>query len=141
MDPMNSENPETLHQCMTKATTAEGDDIRHSLNWVTSRRAMLKITPDALICGDWTLPYSEFDEAVLFTAKQWLIIPVHILKVKTGGKIYQFGLNPGKYWKGELPFSAVREKTHIAYSPYSLAVRVLLLVAVVYTLWREFRGE
>ena len=58
---------------MTKATTAEGDDIRRSLNWVTARRGILKVYDDHLELGSWHLPYSDFDEAILFSVRQTLI--------------------------------------------------------------------
>jgi hypothetical protein len=54
-----------LHRCMTKATLAEGDEIRRSMSWAFARRGFLEIWPDALACGDWVIPYSEIDEAVL----------------------------------------------------------------------------
>jgi hypothetical protein len=35
---------------MTKATTAEGEDVRRSLNWAVSRRGILEVREDALLC-------------------------------------------------------------------------------------------
>ena len=32
---------EPIHRCLTKATTAEGRDVRRSLSWIVSRRAFL----------------------------------------------------------------------------------------------------
>ena len=42
-----------LHRCMTKATTAEGDDVCRGLGWVLSRRGKLKVATDSLVCGIW----------------------------------------------------------------------------------------
>jgi hypothetical protein len=80
-----------LYTCMTKATTAEGENLRCSLNWIVARRAMLKVMPDALVCGDWRIPYDKIDEAVLFSI--WSIFPGFLLRVRVAGTIYQFGLN------------------------------------------------
>lgn len=128
-----------LHRCMTKATTAEGDDIRHSLNWVVSRRGSLRVMDDALECGNWRIPYDKIDEAVLFNTRANFVIPCYVLRVKTEGKIYQFGLNPGKYWRGELPFSARREKLPLQFSWFSITVRVFLLISIGYLLWQRVR--
>ena len=130
--------PETLHQCMTKATTAEGEDIHHSQNWVTSRRATLRVTTEGLECGDWRINYSDIREAVLFSTRQ-MFIPCYVLRVRTDSQIYQFGLNPGAYWKGDLPFPVRRERMRLRYSPFSIVVRLVLLCAVVYYLWKILR--
>ena len=47
-----------LHRCMTKATTAEGDDVCRGLGWVLSRRGKLKVAKDSLVCGIWHFPIS-----------------------------------------------------------------------------------
>lgn len=126
-----------LHSCLTKATIEEGDDIRRSENWLMSRRARLKVMPDALVCGDWTIPYASIDDAVLFRTRN-LFIPCYVLRVKADGKIYQFGLNPGRYWSGELPFSVRRERMRLRYSPYSIAVRLALVSSIIYWAWTRF---
>ena len=86
-----------LHKCMTKATTAEGNALRHSENWLVSRRATLQVWSDRLVCGDWIIPYSIIVEAVLVSTRQ-MLIPCYILRVRTADRTYQFGLNPGRYW-------------------------------------------
>ncbi|MBX7245511.1 MAG: hypothetical protein K1X53_08425 [Candidatus Sumerlaeaceae bacterium] len=130
--------PDTLYQCMTKATTAEGEDIRFSQNWVTSRRGTLRVTTESLECGDWHIRYSDIREAVLFSTRQ-MFIPCYVLRIRTGSQIYQFGLNPGSYWKGELPFPVRRERMALRYSPFSIVVRLLLLAAVAYSIWKTGR--
>lgn len=127
---------ELLRRCMTKATTAEGDDVRHSLNWVLSRRGTLKIYTDRMECGDWVIPYSDIDEAVLFRTRQ-LLIPGYVLRVKSRGVIYQFGLNPSRFWAGELPFPARREQVRLGYSWYSITIRIILVGSVVYWVWNR----
>jgi hypothetical protein len=121
---------------MTKATTAEGDDIRRSFNWVTSRRGILKVTSDALICGNWMIPYETVDEAVLFQTRQ-CFITCYVLRIKAHGTIYQFGLNPGRFWKRELPFDVKREKMRLKYSVFSVAMRLVFVAALVYWLWTQ----
>lgn len=118
---------ERLHRCMTKATTAEGDDVRHSLSWVLARRALLEVWPDRLVCGDWTIRYDEIRGAVLFSVRSSFLIPGYVLRIRHGKDIYQFGLNWGRFWKGDLPFHVRREKATLGYSPWSLSVRIVIV--------------
>jgi len=76
---------------------------------VTSRRGKLYVMSDALELGDWRIPYSEIDEAILFSIRQ-MFIPCYVLCVTSKGKTYQFGLNPGSFWEGNLPFPIRRER-------------------------------
>jgi len=128
---------ELLHRCMTKVTTAEGDDIRYSLNWVISRRGILQVYSDRLVCGDWVIPYDEMDEAVLIRTRQ-MLIPCYVLRVKSKGRIYQFGLNPGRFWVGPLPFPVERTSAKLSYSWFSIGLRVAIVVGIGYLVWSSF---
>jgi hypothetical protein len=130
---------ELLHRCMTKATTAEGNDIRHSLNWVLARRAFLKVFLDRLECGDWIIRYNEIDEAMLFRTRQ-MLIACYVLRIRSKHRIYQFGLNPGRFWAGELPFPLKRETGSLGYSWFSTVLRVLLFLMILYYVWRWLSG-
>ena len=121
---------------MVKATKAEGEEIRRSLNWIKARRGILKVFDDHLECGDWSINYSDFQEAVVYSVRS-LFIPGYVLRVKAHGEIYQFGLNPGSFWKGELPFEAKREREAIRYSPFSIAIRVIAIGYLAYWLWNK----
>lgn len=121
---------------MTKATTAEGDDIRRSFNWVVSRRGWLKVYTDRLECGNWVIPYDDIEEAVVFRVRQG-IFPGYVLRVKAQGQIYQFGLNPSRYWAGDLPFAATRARSSLGYSWYSIVARILAIGCLGYFVWRR----
>ena len=123
---------------MTKATTAEGDQIRFGPNWVTARRGSLKVFQNHLECGDWKIGYVEIKESVLYSVRTNFVIPGYVLKVATENKTYHFGLNYGRFWKGTLPFEVQREKGKMNYSPFSIAVRVLLYGALAYWLCTKF---
>jgi hypothetical protein len=120
---------------MTKATTAEGEELRHSLSWVMARRAILKVTPSALICGDWEIPYDQIDEAVLFSI--WDTFPGFVLRVRANGMIYQFGVNWNPFWKKELPFPVSREKGELGYSAFSISIRLAVFGYAIYWIWKH----
>jgi len=122
---------------MVKATTAEGGDVRRSFSWAVARRGVLKVMPDSLVCGDWTIPYDQIEDATLFSF--WsLCLPGFILRVKTGGRIYQFGLNWNPFWKKDLPFTVKREAAKLGHSAFSIAAQVVALIFVLYWLWKKF---
>jgi hypothetical protein len=126
---------ELLHKCMTKATTVEGDQMKFGPNWVTARRAILKVFPDRVECGDWIIPNERIEEATLYSIRTNFFIPGYVLRLTREEKAYHFGLNAGKYWKGELPFSVNREKGKLAYSKFSIAIRIALIAYICYYIW------
>ena len=126
---------EPLHKCMTKATTAEGDQVRYSPNWIVARRAILKIFDDRIECGDWTIPLSKISDAVLVTFRGNFFLEAHLLRIDTAEKTYHFGLNAGEFWKGELPFEVKRERRKLAYSWFRIIFRIILLCTLGYLLW------
>ncbi len=127
-----------IHRCMTKGVEGAPSQFEYGLSWVTSRRATLKIFTDRLECGDWNIPYAGIQRAVLFETKQWFI-PCYVLKVLTADTAYQFGLNPNKFWKGDLPFKAIREKGRLKYSAYSIAIRVVLVAGLIWYFYSRSR--
>jgi hypothetical protein len=131
---------ELLHKCMTKATIAEGDQRRYGPNWVTSRRATLKVFDDRLECGDWRIEDTEIKDAVLFSFRSLLLrIPGYILTVTTDDRTYHFGLNGwGQFWKGSLPFEIRHEKGTLGASWISIVARVVLCGYIGYRLWQWF---
>ncbi|MEM6691565.1 MAG: hypothetical protein AAF664_19205 [Planctomycetota bacterium] len=130
--------PELLHQCMTKATTAEGDQRKHGPNWVISRRASLKVFEDRLECGDWLVEFSEIDRAVLYSFRSFIFrIPGHVLTIETDKKTYHFGLNGwGPFWKGSLPFDIERENGKLSFTWFSIIVRAVMTAYIAYVVWR-----
>ena len=129
---------EILYKCMTKAIISDADQVRHSLEWVMSRRGILKVFSDRLECGDWVIPYNEINHAVLTSIRSSLFLPGYVLRVQTDSKTYQFGLNWGRFWKTELPFFITREKGHLGYSKFSVLMRVFLILFLAYWLWKKF---
>jgi hypothetical protein len=120
---------------MTKATTAEGDQLKFGPNWVTARRATLKIFPDRIECGDWIIPNEKIEEATLYSIRTSLIIPGYVLKLTTEEKAYHFGMNAGNFWKGDLPFQVKRERGKLTYSKLSIAIRIALVAYICYHIW------
>ena len=130
--------PSLLYKCMTKATTAQGDQMRYGPNWILSRRAILKVYDDHLECGDWSIDYTTIREAVLLSIRSSFFVPGYVLRIQTSDKVFHFGLNWGRFWKGELPFAARRERGKMAYSWFSIIVRAGLIGYILYLIWARF---
>lgn len=116
----------------TKATTLERGTPRRSVNWVTARRAWFKIFDDRVECGDWTIPYQTVERAVLYSGRV-LFMTAPVLELRAQGKIYQFGFNPWVHLEQHLPLELERESVRFGYSPFSMALR---LIVIVYIGWR-----
>lgn len=122
---------------MTKAVIADGDQLRTGLKWIMARRGYLKLYPDRLECGNWTIQYDKIQEATLSSFRSPILrIPGYVLAVRTDHKTYHFGLNGWRYWKGELPFPVIRQQAFLKLSPISILARVVLIGYVVDYIWR-----
>ena len=120
-----------LYRCWTKATNREEGEPRRSLNWVGSRRAWFKVYEDRIECGDWTIPTSAVQDAVLYEASQFFI-PARVLSLEAEGVTYQFGFNPWCRVGQHLPFEVRNEKIKLGGSPFSIVVRLILLGYIIY---------
>lgn len=125
---------EPIYRCLTKGVKGASEAFAYGLSWVTARRSFLSIFHDRLECGNWIIPYGTMTRAVLFETRQ-MWIPCYILKIQTADACYQFGLNGSKFWAGELPFAVTREAGRLKYSTFSIALRVVLVVALLWYLF------
>lgn len=127
-----------IYSCLTKVTTQTGDQLKYGPNWIFARRSRLLVFSDRLECGDWIIMNHEMQSAVLYSIRMNIVIPGFVLKIETIDKVYHFGLNYGKFWKGELPFPAQRTKGRMSYSALSIFLRCLRLAALlifIYLIW------
>lgn len=122
------------YRAWTKATAGEAGTPRHSANWVDARRAWLKVYDDRIECGNWVVPSDAVEEAVLYHARE-MGIPVTVLSVTARGRVLQFGFNPWARIAGHLPFPFREENVRLGYSGFSIAVRLLVLLGILYWLW------
>lgn len=113
-----------IYRCKVKATDRERDQLRWSFNWsfARARRGELRLTDRAIQCGDWTIPYAEFDDAALL-AVPMQFFTAYNLRVKSRGKTYNFALKSTSawhwrldpFWLGTLPFPLRKEVAYINY--------------------------
>jgi hypothetical protein len=144
-----------LHKSMVKAIKKEGETIQTSntkgvsLRWAGARRAFLEVFTDAFECGDWRIAYSEILAAELLIFPYYLT-SAYLLSVQTKSGLYQFGLAPSKFWKGQLPFPATKVKTKdskfIAINIFRFIVTIWILIFppvgipfLLYVIWLHFR--
>jgi hypothetical protein len=128
------------YRAWTKATRDGAGEPRYGIHWITSRRGWFRIFADRVECGDWVIPNSAIQEAVLFKTKQGFI-PVSVLRLTTAGTTYQFGFNPWVHLERYLPFNFRSESVKLKYSAFSLAVRIAVLGYLLLWIWRRIFGE
>jgi hypothetical protein len=90
---------------------------------------------DRIECGDWVIPATAIRHAVLYRGRQFFI-PVSVLEVRAGDTTYQFGFNPWVDVEPNLPFPVQAQDVTFRYSPFSLVVRFLLLILVLWYVWQ-----
>lgn len=123
------EQPRYSYMC--KATTREDNEPRYSHNWVTARRARFKIYDDRIVCGDWTIPFAEVEQARVYETKS-MFMSVEILHLITERGSFQFGFNPWVKAAEHLPLSLEREQVKMQYSSFSMMVRFVLVAYLAY---------
>ena len=130
-------NDNPLYQCWCKATNREAGLPRYSANWIGAKRAWFKVYPDHVQCGSWTIPLDKVRSAVLYQARQWFI-PVPVLMLTTDSATYQFGFNPWARPYKHLGLELTEERIRLKYSPFSIALRVAVVVYLGYLAWQYF---
>ena len=123
-----------LHSCSVKAIRSKGTIAPLGLKWGFARRGTLEVREDSLQCGDWRIPCSEIQEAVLLSTP-YLWTKAYVLKIVTEDVTYQFGLNPGAYWQGNLPFPLEREEGGITWVVGNILRIVIIAGIILYLLW------
>lgn len=114
--------------------------MKHGPNWLLSRRAMLRIYDDHLECANWRIAYGEINNAILYSVRSLFIIPGFVLRIETPEACYHFGLNPNRYWSGDLPFEVTRTRGKLGYTKLSILVRAILAGYLLWLLWRWLVG-
>ena len=123
----------------TKARRMDVDkEVQREAGWITARRAILMLTKDALICGDWVIPLNQIDSVSLLEIKQG-IFRGYVLKVVSKENHYQFGLSYNPEWQTQSHFPLKAESATVGYSKFSSLLRIVRFVSVFIFLGWIFR--
>lgn len=128
---------EPLYKCWAKATNKEEGSPRRSHNWVTSKRSWFEIYKDKIECGDWIIPFSEIQEAIVYKTRS-LFMSVVVLQLKTSDQTYQFGFNPWANPIKYIPFDYTEEKIKLKHTPLSIMVRLIVVLYLIYLFWKKY---
>ena len=124
-----------IYKCMTKGSDQESGSPRRSANWVVSRRGLFKVYPDRVELGNWSIPFDQIESATEYRIPYLPFIRTSVLELQADGKIYQFGFNPWARPVKYFPIPVEERKASMSYSPFSMIVRVLLLLYLSHVLW------
>jgi len=122
----------------TKARRLDEDsaEIQYEAGWITARRGALILTQDKLVCGSWQILLSNISHATLLRTRAFLARAL-VLKVSTtDGQHYQFGLQYDPAWENQTALKLSITDGKIKYSKFSVAMRVILGIALVVWLIR-----
>jgi hypothetical protein len=134
-----------LFECQAAATTLEGSRIRLSLNWASAQWSTLIIYEHEICFGDWIIPYSEIDDAVLVTLPLGGFGEQRRLILFWRGQHYQFVLPtvsfwpwqspPASFWDGPLPFAIRRDVGSLEFRSILILFVVFILVIALPVAW------
>lgn len=120
------------YRCFCKSiknNTVEEPGYSHK--WVGAKRAWLCVFDDRLECGNWIIPFADVVDVVRFSTRQ-MGIPVSILSVRTQDNEFQFGINPWNDPFPHLPMKYSEERVRLKYSTFSILVRAIVVVFLLY---------
>ena len=114
--------------------TDKNQEIQYGLDWVTSQRAVILLTDKRITCGKWTIPIDTISTAQLIKLGSG-----QVLKIQTeDGNNYQFGMQFNPEWTNQQILPLVIDKGKAKYSLFSIIIRLLLVVYLIYWLYRQF---
>jgi len=114
--------------------TEKSQDIQRGLNWVTSQRAVILLTNKRIVCGKWTISLDAISAAQLLKTGSG-----QVLKIQTeDGKNYQFGMQINPEWINQQILPLTLEKGQVKYSFFSIIVRLILIVCLIYLFYERF---
>lgn len=108
----------------------EDEEIRSGIGWATSRRAVLMLTNEKLICGSWEIPLASIKDAQLLRVKS-LFAKALILKVAAEDGYYQFGLQYDPAWENQTALKLRIEDGKIQRSPILSLIRALVFLCLL----------
>ena len=112
--------------------TMENEELERGMDWVTSQRAVLILTDKKLNCGNWKINIDEIQNANLIKIKT-IFGPGQVLKITTkNNDNYQFGMQLNEEWTSQSVLPLSIENGKIKYSNFSIAIRILLLLYLIY---------
>jgi len=130
-------NSQVLVAGATKARQFDKEvDVRYEAGWIGARRGTLILTDQKLVCGSWEIPLSTINSAVLLRVKA-LFSKALVLQVATiDGHHFQFGLQYDPAWETQTALPLTIADGRIKYSVFSLALRAILFVWVIWLIIR-----
>ena len=112
----------------------ENKEIQRGLDWVTSQRAVILLTDKKIVCGKWTILLDDISDTQLIKYGSG-----QVLKIQTkDGTYYQFGMQINPEWTNQQILPLKLEKGQVKYSLFSIIVRLILLLYLIYWLYRLF---
>ena len=117
--------------------TADNQAVERGIDWVTSQRAVIILTTTKIICGKWTIPLDNINNAQLLEISS-VFGSGQVLKIQTkDNKNYQFGMQMNKEWTNQNALPLTLEKAKIANSLFSIMLRIFLIGYIAFLIYQQ----
>ncbi|MEQ1732732.1 MAG: hypothetical protein ABL940_03615 [Bacteroidia bacterium] len=118
--------------------TTTNQDIKRGLNWATSQRAIVILTDQKIICGNWIIPLDSISTAQLVKINS-LFGGGQVLKIQTtDDKNYQFGMQLNPEWTSQKKLPLTLEKGQIKHTTISIILRLIAVGYLIYWIYERF---
>ncbi len=118
--------------------TTASQDVQRGYEWVKSRRAVLLLTNQNLVCGKLVIPLDSITTAQMLEIDS-LIGGGQVLKIQTmEGQNYQFGMQANPEWNTQQRLPLTFVKGRVKHSAFSVIVRLLAVGYLMYWLFVRF---
>lgn len=117
--------------------TSANKQVERGLDWITSQRAVVLLTNQKLVCGQWTIPLNEIISAKLIMVKS-LFGGGQVLSVQTVGRSLQFGMQINPEWANQKVLPLTIENGKVKNSSFSIVLRLFLIGYLIYVIYERY---
>ena len=112
--------------------TKSNTNIKRSLNWVTSQRAVILLTNKRIKCGKWDILLDDIISAQLVKIRT-TFGPGQVIKIITkDGSNFQFGMQANEAWSNQTVLPLTIEKGKLKFSVFSIIIRLIIVGYIIY---------
>ena len=117
----------------------EDQKVSRGAKWIVAKRGVLILSDKRLVCGSWNIELDQIVNAQILKTKSFFVKAL-VLKIETKEvQHYQFGLQYDPKWIAQKVLPVKIEEGKIAYSLFSIIIRLALLGYIIWWIIQRLR--
>ncbi|MEM9467423.1 MAG: hypothetical protein AAGA90_18760 [Actinomycetota bacterium] len=122
-----------MYTAQTKAIKGHSGPPGRGTKWIAARRGQFVVDGTTIRLNDWEFRADDVADPIVWRLPVFWFWRMSTLEFHSDGVPYQFGFNPWAKVLEHLPFECELREARVAYSPFSIVLRVMLWTALL--LW------